>query len=179
MRVTHPGGRRRLPAPPRRETGQIRRQTISRRGDIYLVGDEQWAATRETATRLTKLTRLTRLRTRTDGGADKTAVEVAGREHDREKATVKEKRPSETWRCAKRKGAQSHRSSRPVFPKKTTTSLGRSSPPVSTLSNFMNMYARPRRAAPRRRVSRYMAGLTSCERPAADGGGEMIADFKP
>lgn len=60
----------------------------------------------------------------------------------------------------RRKGARSHRrSSRPVFQEDNNFIKPILSPPVSTLSSFMNMYARP---AP---VSRYMAALRRAKGP--------------
>lgn len=58
---------------------------------------------------------------------------------------------------------------RPVFQEDNNFIRPILSPPVSTLSNLMNMYAG-------RRVSIY-GGLTSCKRPA-DTGCEMIVDLK-
>lgn len=90
---------------------------------------------RETAARLTKLTRLTRLWAEGGWGDEGT-----GRGHDESY----EERSGKREYIRRRKGAPPSKPPRlALFSKKTTTSLGRSSPPVSTLSSFMNMYVGP------------------------------------
>lgn len=92
----------------------------------------------ETAARLTKLTRLTRLWT--EGGWEGERYEKGYDE------SYEERSGKRGEYIRRRKGVPPLKPPRlALFSKKTTTSLGRSSPPVSTLSSFMNMYVGPLR----------------------------------